>query len=153
MTSSERGSPSTPESAVWMWSTGIASTTSTAPAATSDASGRFSTRSSSHDHARGSPVRLSGLMKGTRPLFTRSPSLERIAGRTVSEPTTAIATTRIVPVANETKVAAPPRYMPAIAAITVTPDTSTARPEVAAAASSAAPSERPRARSSRSRRR
>mgnify|MGYP006174686405 CR=1 FL=1 len=37
--------------------------------------------------------------------------------------------------------------------ITVMPDTSTARPEVAAAASSAASSERPRARSSRSRRR
>ena len=112
-----------------------------------------STRSSTQAHARGSPVRRSGLRKGTRPLFTLSPSFERIAGSTVSEPTTAIATTRIVPVANDMKVAAPPKYMPAIAAITVIPDTSTARPEVAAAASSAASSERPRARSSRSRRR
>ena len=136
-----------------MWSTGIASTTSTAPAATSDTSGRFSTRSSTADQMRGSPVRRSGLRKGTRPLFTRSPSFDRIAGSTVSEPITEIVTTRIVPVANETNVAAPPRYMPAIAATTVMPDTSTARPEVAAAASSAASSERPRARSSRSRRR
>ena len=55
--------------------------------------------------------------------------------------------------ANDRNVAAPPKYMPAIAAITVIPDTSTARPDVAAAASSAASSERPRARSSRSRRR
>src|SRR5918992_904284 len=85
MTSSERGSPSTPESAVWMWSTGMASTTSTAPAATIDTTGRFSTRSSNHDQARGSPVRLSGLRNGTRPLLTRSPSLDRTAGSTVSE--------------------------------------------------------------------
>ena len=98
-------------------------------------------------------MRRSGRRNGTRPLFTRSPSFDRIAGSTVSEPTTAIATTRIVPVANERNVGAPPKYIPAMAAITVTPDTSTARPEVAAAASSAASSERPRARSSRSRRR
>ena len=148
----ERGSPSTPESAVWMWNTGMASTTSTPVAAIADTSGRLSTRSSSHDHTRGSPVRFSGLRKGTRPLFTRSPSIESSAGRTVSEPVTAIATTMIVPVANEMNVAAPPRYMPAIAAMTVMPDTSTARPEVAAAASSAASSLRPAARSSRSRR-
>ena len=152
MISMERGSPSTPESAVWMWNTGMASTTSTAPAAIADTSGRLSTRSISHDHTRGSPVRFSGFRKGTRPLFTRSPSLDRTAGRTVSEPSIAIATTMIVPVANDTNVAAPPRYMPAIAAITVMPETRTARPDVAAAASSAASSLRPRARSSRSRR-
>ena len=98
-------------------------------------------------------MRRSGRRNGTRPLFTRSPSFERTAGNTVSEPTSAIATTRIVPVANDRKVAAPPKYMPAMAAITVMPETSTARPDVAAAASSAASSDRPRARSSRSRRR
>ena len=91
-------------------------------------------------------------MNGTRPLFTRSPSFDRIAGSTVSDPNIAIDTTRIVPVANEANVAAPPRYMPAIALITVTPETSTARPHVAAAASRAASSQRPPARSSRSRR-
>ena len=88
-----------------------------------------------------------------RPLFTRSPSFDRTAGSTVSDPTIAIATTRIVPVANERKVGAPARYMPPMAIITVKPETSTARPDVAAAASSAASSLRPAARSSRSRRR
>ena len=136
-----------------MWNTGIASDTSTPPATRIDAIGRLSTRSSTHDQTRGSPVRRSGLRNGTRPLFTLSPSFDRMAGRTVSEPITEIATTRIVPVANDTNVDAPPKYMPAMAAITVMPETSTARPEVAAAASSAASSERPRARSSRSRRR
>ena len=86
-------------------------------------------------------------------MFTRSPSFDSTAGRTVSEPITAIATTRIVPVANEVNVDAPARYMPDIAMITVTPETRTARPEVAAAAASAASGAFPRARSSRSRRR
>ena len=71
----------------------------------------------------------------------------------MSEPITATATTRIVPVANELKVELPATYMPAIATITVSPEIRTARPEVAAAASSAARSPRPAARSSRSRRR
>jgi hypothetical protein len=75
------------------------------------------------------------------------------AGSTVSEPTTATATTAIVPVANELNVAAPPKYIPAIAVITVTPEIRTARPEVAAAASIAARLPRPAARSSRARRR
>ena len=69
-----------------------------------------------------------------RPRFTRSPSFESTAGSTVSEPATAIATTVIVPTAKEVKVAAPARNMPAIAIATVTPENSTARPEVAAAA-------------------
>ncbi len=62
-------------------------------------------------------------------------------------------TTAIVPVANEVNVAAPPKYIPAMAIITVTPEISTARPEVAAAASMAALLLRPAARSSRTRRR
>ncbi len=136
-----------------MWKTGIASTTSTLAAAIADTSGRFSTRSSTQDQARGSPVRRSGFRNGTRPLLTRSPSLDSTAGSTVRDPITAIATTMIVPVANEMNVGAPPKYIPAIAAITVMPEISTARPEVAAAACSAASSERPAARSSRSRRR
>ena len=86
-------------------------------------------------------------------MFTRSPSFERTAGSTVSDPMTAIDTTRIVPVANEVNVDAPAMYMPAMAITTITPDTITARPEVAAAASSAASSLLPPARSSRSRRR
>ncbi len=90
---------------------------------------------------------------GTPPFSTRSPSQDRIAGRTVSDPTSATATTRIVPVANDWKVGVPAKYIPAIAIITVNPETSTARPEVAAAAASAASSLRPASRSSRSRRR
>ena len=69
----------------------------------------------------------------------------------MSEPSTAIATTRIVAIANEPNVSSPVRNIPAIAVITVRPEMRTARPEVAAAASSAAFSLRPAARSSRSR--
>ena len=88
-----------------------------------------------------------------RPLSTLSPSFESTAGRTVSEANIATATTVIVPTANEVKVGSPLSSIPAIEAITVAPETSTARPEVAAAASSDASAERPARRSSRSRRR
>ena len=73
-----------------------------------------------------------------RPFSTRSPSADRIAGSTVSEPIMATATTSIVPIAKDMKVLSPEKNMPAIAIITVKPEISTARPEVAAAASSAA---------------
>ena len=49
----------------------------------------------------------------------------------------------IVPVAHEVNVGAPAKYMPAMAVMTVMPETSTARPEVAAAASIAASLLRP----------
>ncbi len=88
-----------------------------------------------------------------RPRSTRSPSQASTAGSTVSEETTAIATTRIVPSAKEMKVLSPDRNIPAIAAITVRPEISTARPEVPAAICSAVRLLRPAARSSRSRRR
>ena len=91
-------------------------------------------------------------MNGTRPFITRSPSLDSSAGSTVSEPIIATATTRIVPVANAENVALPVRYIPAMAAMTVSPEMSTERPEVAAAASRAASGLLPFARSSRSRR-
>ncbi len=92
---------------------------------------------------------------GTRP-FSTQPLRDRkasIAGSTVTEPSTATATTMIVPMPNETKTAFPARNMPAIAAITVKPEISTARPEVAAAAFSADSQPRPASRSSISRRR
>ena len=57
----------------------------------------------------------------------------------------------IVPVANEAKFEIPPRYMPAMATMTVKPEITTARPEVAAAASMAAFVSRPASRSSRAR--
>ena len=76
-------------------------------------------------------------MSGARPLSTPSPSLAITAGRTVTEPTTAIATTTIVPIPSEVKTALPARSMPAIAVMTVRPEISTARPEVPAARASA----------------
>ena len=87
-----------------------------------------------------------------RPFSTLSPSFDSTAGSTVSDPSTATATTTIVPTANDMNVALPVRNIPAIAIITVRPETSTARPEVAAAICSAASFERPARRSSRSRR-
>jgi hypothetical protein len=86
-----------------------------------------------------------------RPFSTRSPSQDSVAGSTVSEPATAIATTMIVPIAIEVQIAVPPKNMPASAAMTVRPEIRIARPEVAAATSSAASFVLPAARSSRSR--
>ena len=87
-----------------------------------------------------------------RPNSMRSPSLDRIAGRTVSEPIMATSTATIVPTANETNVLSPDRNMPAMAIMTVMPEIRTERPEVAAAACRAAVAVRPARRSSRSRR-
>ena len=56
----------------------------------------------------------------------------------MSEPSIATATTIIVAIEKDMNVLSPENSMPAIAIRTVTPEISTARPEVAAAASSAA---------------
>ena len=133
-------------------SAGIARATSRPPASTSEMPGRRMTAPVTEDQKRDSPTPRRLLPRiGTRPFSTRSPSQLSIAGRTVSEANTATATTRIVPSANEMNDLSPLISIPAIATITVAPEISTARPEVAAAASSAAPSLRPAARSSRSR--
>ena len=137
-----------------MWSVGIANTRSAAVAPAAETRGCRRTGFRIRDHSALSPA-FHGwfLMIGTPPFSTRSPSQASSAGRTVRDPTTATATTMIVPVANEVNVGAPPRYMPAMATITVRPEMSTARPDVAAAAASDASSLRPDSRSSRSRRR
>ena len=154
ITCRSRGNVSKPGTAVWMRSAGTASATSRPLEMSTETSGRVSTTSTTRDHGEACASRpLSRPTNGRWPLSTRSPSHERTAGRTVTEPIIETATTTIVPVANDANVGAPPRYMPAIAMMTVNPDISTARPEVAAAASSAAASLRPAARSSRSRRR
>ena len=125
-----------------------------AVAATTETTGRRRTRSRIAPQTRSSPsLRRSRCTNGTRPFSTRSPSFESSAGSTVSEPIIATATTIIVPIENDMNVLSPEKNMPAIAIMTVMPEIRTARPEVAAAASSAAPSLRPAARSSRSRRR
>ena len=134
-------------------SAGIAMATSTAVAAAAEITGRRRTRSRIAPHTRGSPSsRFSRQTSGTRTLSTRSPSQDSIAGRTVSEPSIATATTIIVPTANDMNVLSPEKNIPAMAIMTVTPEISTARPDVAAAASRAADSLRPARRSSRSRR-
>lgn len=81
------------------------------------------------------------------------PSSDSSAGSTVTEPTMATATTirEASPIASN--VASPVNSMPAIATHTVTPETITARPLVAAAILRAVSGSRPAARSSRSRRR
>ena len=137
---------------VWMPSAGEASTSNTATAATADSFGLRSTRSSTAPHTRLSRSACrSRHSHGMRPLSTRSPSSASIAGSTVSEPTTATATTSMVPSAKPLKILLPAKNMPAIAMSTVSPLTSTERPDVAAAASNDASGSLPFARSSRSR--
>ena len=110
-----------------------------APATSADSAGRRRTRSTIAPQIRPSPSsRRSRPTSGTRSRSTLSPSFESKAGRTVREPSTATATTRIVAMPSEANVPSPVRNMPAIATITVSPEMSTERPDVAAAASSAA---------------
>ena len=125
------------------------------PATTSETTGRRSTRSRIQPQTRDSPWLRWRMrpMIGTRPFSTLSPSLESTAGSTVSDPRTAMPTTRIVPIANDWNTMLPAKNMPAIAIITVRPEMSTAWPEVAAANSSACSDERPASRSSILRRR
>ena len=85
--------------------------------------------------------------------MTLSPSSDISAGSTVTEPTMAMSTTEMVATANPANNCMPARNIPAIATSTVIPETSTDRPEVAAAIRSAVSLSRPAARSSRSRRR
>src|SRR5919202_879642 len=106
--------------AVWRLNAGIASTTRRPAARTSETTGLRRTRFTIAAQVVFSPAFHGwSLMIGTPPFSTRSPSQARVAGSTVSEPMTAIATTRIVPVANDWKVGSPDRYIPAIAIITV----------------------------------
>ena len=84
---------------------------------------------------------------------TQSPNSERTAGSATRLPSTAAATTRMVPIAKPSKIVLPDRNMPDIAAITVRPLIATARPDVAAAVRMASRFSAPRARSSRARRR
>ena len=70
----------------------------------------------------------------------------------MSEPSTAVATTRIVPTPKLMNVVSRVKNIPAIATITVRPDTQIERPEVCAAITSARCGSAPLRRSSRSRR-
>ena len=88
-----------------------------------------------------------------RPRSTLPPRAVSSAGTTVTEPIIATATTMIAPTPSDVKMRPPAKNMPAMATMTVKPETSTARPEVAAAVSTAVLWSAPLARSSRSRRR
>ena len=118
------------------WTAGIARATKAPPDTAAQSAGRRMTRSTMAPHMRPLPSsRRSRRTSGTRSRSTLSPSLESNAGSTVSEPSTAIATTAIVANAIEAKISLPVRNMPAIAVMTIRPETSTERPDVAAAAS------------------
>ena len=127
---------SRPLSAVCSCRAGRASTTSTAAEATAAITGwrRTGRRIAPHTRPPSAPSRRRRPTNGIRPFSTRSPSADRTAGRTVSEPIMATKTTIIVPTANDMKVLSPEKNIPAIAIITVKPEIRTARPEVAAAA-------------------
>ena len=90
------GSASAPGTTVFIPSAGSARAISTAVAAMAETSGWASTRSRIQPHARPPSGRCRRWRNGTRALLTRSPSQESSAGSTVNEPSTAIATTRIV---------------------------------------------------------
>ena len=66
-------------------------------------------------------------------MSTRSPSQDSSAGSTVSEPVTAMPTTTMAPIAMPVNSAYPVRNSPASAVMTVSPDTTIARPDVRAA--------------------
>jgi hypothetical protein len=70
----------------------------TAVAATAETTGRRSAAVRTADQNRFSPVsRRNRRRSGIRPFSTRSPSFDRSAGSTVSEPSIAMPTTIIVP--------------------------------------------------------
>ena len=136
---------------------GMASATSRPPERTADSSGRLRTRVRMAPHMRDSPpeARRRFVTNGTRPFSVQPRRLSDMisAGSAVSEPSIATATTSMVPTPNEVNTGLPARNSPAMAVMTVKPEMSTARPDVAAAISSACSGERPLPRSSISRRR
>ena len=79
--------------------------------------------------------------------------LTKDTGKNVSEPRTAMPTTKIVPIATPVNASKPVRNSPASEIITVRPETAMARPDVRAAVCSAARVVCPLDRSSRTRRR
>ena len=133
---------------------GTAMATRMTAAVAPQASGLATTRRTrpSHSRDRRAVVRTRP-RNGTRARSTQRPRMDSIAGSAVSEPSTAMPTTVIVPIASPVKTSIPLRKSPASEIITVSPDTTMARPDVAAAIRSASPWLRPAARSSRSRRR
>jgi hypothetical protein len=118
----------------------------------SHAAGRRVTPAAIRPHSPGPRRARRRPVNGSRPALIRSPSSASVAGSTVSEPRTAKKTTMIVPSAIAVNTLSPVMSRPASESMTVRPETTIARPAVAAAMSSAASGPRPARRSSRSRR-
>ena len=135
---------------VCRFSTGAARAARAPTATMADSSGLASTTRSTAFHTRPSLRRR--YRPGILTASTLSPRAESSAGSTVSEPSTAVATTRMVPTAKLVKVASMVRNMPDIATITVRPEIQIERPEVCAAITRARCGSAPLRRSSRSRR-
>ena len=137
-----------------MPSAGAANAIRATAAVTPQITGWATTRRTSAAHSRdGRAAARLRPRNGIRPRSARGPSQDSSAGITVSEPATAMPTTAIVPSAMPVNWSMPVRNSPAMAIITVTPDTRIERPDVPAAMRSASAKDRPLARSSRSRRR
>ena len=148
------GSEWMPASSRFRESTGAASASSTAAATPPQISGRRTTARASMPQNLDSWATVRRRPRnGIRPRSVHLPSMDKIAGRKVSEPSTATPTTTIVPTATPENTSMPVRNRPARATITVSPDTTMARPEVPAAIRSASVVSCPAARSSRVRRR
>ncbi len=139
-----------PSALVRRSSTGDAITASAPTATIAEISGLASTTPRIACHTRPSLRRR--YSPGILTASTLSPSADSRAGSTVSEPSIAVATTRMVPIAKLVNVASKVRNMPAIATITVSPETQIDRPEVCAAITRARCGSAPLRRSSRSRR-
>ena len=148
------GRSCSPGSASRMFSAGAASASIASTAVPPQSTGLATTRRTSafQNRDRRAAVRRRP-RKGILPLSTQVPSKDSAAGSAVSEPRTATPTTVIAPTAKPVKMSIPVRNRPAREIITVSPDTTMARPEVAAAVRSASAWLAPAARSSRSRRR
>ena len=148
------GSACSPGSSRCSESTGAASASSATVASPPSASGLRTTARTTAPHSRdGRAAARRRPRNGIRPRSVPLPSSDSSAGRNVSDPSTATPTTRMVPTATPENTSIPVRNSPASEIITVSPDTTIARPEVAAAIRSASLVVRPAARSSRTRRR
>ena len=135
-----------------MLSAGIAMAPSTSTEITSVRAGRRSEGRSNTAHRRDSrSCIVHRHSTGTRGRSMPLPSSASNAGSTVSEPSTAIATTMIEPVPSDSNVTSPVRNSPSIDTMTAAPETSTECPAVSAAISIASSLVCPAWRSARAR--
>ena len=133
---------------MWRWMTGTDSRSRKPTDSTASGIGRRMTAVTIRAH-RPLPSSRSRPKYGTRPLFTRSPRIARVAGRNVRLPTIATKITPIVPTAIERNSDTSMRNSPAIEIMTAMPLKKTARPAVLLATSMASRISRPRRRSDR----